>query len=534
MAQDLRKDKDKGWEPTPKQAQFLSLPYEIKEGMYGGGAGSGKSDVLLYYPIVHGWHEHPRFKQLFLRRTIPEIRREIVPRAKLIYKRFGAKYNDTQSVFTFPSGALVVLGHCEHEDDVHKYDSMEINLFTPDEVTSLTEFIYTYIGFTRVRSSDRALPALIRCAGMPGNIGHSFFKKRFVDPAPKGGVIIEGRGVKRVYVHATVVDNPNADPDYIRMLDSIPSEAERNAKKYGSWEAYLGEVFSEFRDRRYPDEPDNANHVCDEFEIPAFWPKVVVGDWGFSAMNYVLYLAISPDRRVYAYREQFWLKTKIEEWAPYVRQLIEKENPKAIKFCRSVSKETGSEHTIQEQIETALGRPIDLANHSPGSRISGKMLIHEYLRWKQKHIPSREMEPFDEEKAAKLLRNYGLAQYKQYIDSFNPQPEEKNLPKLQIFKTCPELIKAIKMCFYAKPKEGNVAEDVAEFLGDDPYDTLRYGLDEADKFFTESENEFLNLQRRQAIVGELEKTGDYTKFYMQARVMEQKQLNAPVRRYHHK
>ena len=58
------------WRPEPKQELFLSIPTTIKEAFYGGGAGSGKSDVLLLYGIVHRWHEHPKFKQVFMREPI--------------------------------------------------------------------------------------------------------------------------------------------------------------------------------------------------------------------------------------------------------------------------------------------------------------------------------------------------------------------------------------------------------------------------------------------------------------------------------
>src|SRR5437667_419009 len=68
------------WRPNKKQEQFLALPTTIKEAFYGGGAGSGKSDVLLVYGIVHRWHENSMFKQVFLRRTFPELRNEGMPR----------------------------------------------------------------------------------------------------------------------------------------------------------------------------------------------------------------------------------------------------------------------------------------------------------------------------------------------------------------------------------------------------------------------------------------------------------------------
>jgi hypothetical protein len=251
------------WKPTKKQELFLSLPTTIFEGLYGGGNGSGKSDVLLVYGIIHRWHENPRFKQVFMRRTYPELRNEIVPRSREIYPKFGATFNKTDMCWTFPrvdqyggtgmsnQGALIFLGHCETDDDAHKYDSMEINLFTPDELTSFTEFIYLHIGFTRVRTSDPNLPAIIRAAGMPGGIGHTFTKKRFVAPYKPGGRIIVGRGgIKRFYVHSTVADNKHADPAYSARLDGIPNAAERKARKFGDWDAYQGQVFVSRRTRK--------------------------------------------------------------------------------------------------------------------------------------------------------------------------------------------------------------------------------------------------------------------------------------------
>lgn len=247
------------WRANKKQEQFLSLPTTIKEAGYLGGAGSGKSDILLVYGIIHRWHEHPKFKQLFLRRTFPELRNEIVPRSRELYQKFGATFNKSEMIWSFPSGAMIMLGHCEDESDVHKYDSAEINLFTPDEITSFTEYQYLYIGFTRVRSADRSLPAIIRTAGMPGGIGHSWVKKRFVNPCKQGGKIIIGKGGnKRIMIFATQADNKDhIDPLYAQSLQALP-EAEKRAKLYGDFEAYQGQVFEEFRDRKYPDEPENA------------------------------------------------------------------------------------------------------------------------------------------------------------------------------------------------------------------------------------------------------------------------------------
>ncbi len=541
------------WRPEPKQELFLSLPTTIKEGFYGGGAGSGKSDVLLLYGIVHRWHEHPLFKQVFMRRTFPELRNEIIPRSRELYRKFGATINKTEMCWTFPredqygtgtstkfgprnEGAMIFLGHCENEDDVHQYDTMQICLYTPDELTSITEWIYTYITFQRNRApKDSGLPSITRAAGMPGGIGHTWTYKRFIKPYPKGGKIIIGRGGnKRIYIHSTLEDNKHIDPTYRQSLQGITIEAEKKAKLYGDWDAYQGQVFDEFRDRKFEDEPENALHVIESFEIPQWWPRIIIGDWGFAAMTWIGYAAISPTKRIYIYREQYWIKTKIAEWAPHVKLYIDKENPRLIRFCKSAGQERGQEHTIQQQIENELGQSIELSNNTPGSRVAGKLLIHEYLRWKPKLVNESEIPIYNEEYAMWIYRNRGEKEYKAYLSSFNSQEPETNLPKMQIFRnTCPILVEAIKACSYDKPKNNKPAEDIAEFEGDDPIDGLRYLVDAAESFFDESNQEFKKIQAQEILVNKLSANNDWTAFYRNMKKVESEDFIHPVSRYRH-
>jgi hypothetical protein len=534
------------WKPNRKQELFLSIPTTIKEAFYGGGAGSGKSDVLLMYGIVHRWHENPIFKQVFMRRTYPDLKKEIVPRSREYYTRFGATFNKTDMVWTFPrpdqyggtggpnAGSMIFLGHCEEEKDVHNYDSMEISLFTPDELTNCTEYIYLYIAFERNRApKDSGLPSITRAAGMPGGIGHKFVKNRFVDPSPEGGKIIIGRGGnKRIYIHATLEDNKDhIDPSYAQSLDGRP-EAERKAKKFGDWSAYLGQVFDEFRDKKYPDEPDNALHTVTPFEIPSWWPKMVIGDWGFAAMCYIGFYAVSPNGRLYLYREIYWYKTKIADWAPIVKGFIDKEHPKIVKFCQSAGQDRGQEHTIREQIESELKMGIELSVNSPGSRVAGKLLLHEYLRWKPKPTIPKDLElQYSEEYAQWVYRNKGEDEYKNYLELFNPPPPEDNIPKLQIFccpednhdghvDCCPVMIDTIKACSYDKPRDNKPAEDVAEFDGDDPYDDIRYAVDSADSFIREANIEMEKAMKQQKLMETLANTQNWTAHYRQMAKLE--------------
>jgi hypothetical protein len=521
----------RNWIPTKKQEVLIGLPNEILEAFYAGAVAAGKTDVLLTLPILRGWHKLPGFKGLFLRRTFPELKNEVIPRSREYYEPLGAKYNAADKVWKFPEGALIFFGHCEEEKDVHKYDSMQPNYVAFDELTSFTEWQYLYITLQRVRSRvGSGLPAVVRSASNPGNIGHNWVRRRFVDPAPEGlKLLTNERGLLRIFIPATIKDNPHIDPAYLKSLESLP-EAEKQAKLYGRWDAYQGSVFDEFRDKRYPDEPDNALHVIEPFDIPAYWPKIYCMDWGYNppAMTWVGELAISPDNRVFLYKELAWQKTKISEWGPYVKEDLDKDNPFVIKLCQSGAQNRGQEHTIQGDIEAELNRSVELSVNSPGSRVAGKMLLHEYLRWRPRYRPTLALPEFDGDKADWILRNRGPKEYDSYLAMYKPLPPENNLPKLQIFNTCKLLINAIKSAIYDKTN----VQDVAEFDGDDPYDGIRYGLDACDRYFALSSSEHKKIVDREELTKSLETTGDMTSLYMKARMLERGQSTPyGVRRY---
>ncbi len=526
---------DGSWRPNLKQERFLAVPTTVREAAYLGGAGSGKSEILLMYGIAHGWYKNPGFKQVFMRRTFPELRNEIVPRSRKIYPKFGARFNKTDMIWTFESGAMIFLGHCENEADVSQYDSMEINLFTPDEITSFTEYIYTYIGFTRVRTSYKELPAIVRTAGMPGGVGHTWVQKRFIEPFPSGGKIIRGKGGnKRTYVFATLADNEqHIDPEYSRALDALP-EAERQAKKFGDWGAFEGQVFDEFRDKHFAEEPLNAIHVVPPFDIPSWWPRICAIDWGFAAMCSIGWAAISPSKRVYVYRHQMFKRMKIEEWVPQVKFFIDKEKPADIVICHSANQQRGDPHSILEQVNDAIGTSIRLGEKN---RVAGKALLHEYLRWKVKEIPVSEKDVYDAELATWLLRNKGNEEYQRYMTSFVPRAEEINIPRLQFFDLAETKVicDAIKACVYERSdRTGKKKEDVAEFDGDDPYDMLRMLLHAADAFFMEAELEQQKLSAIDGVVSQFKASGDMTAYYRNMRRIETtNHMPKAISRYHH-
>jgi hypothetical protein len=503
------------------------------------------SEVLMMYAIAHGWHQSSKFKQLFTRRTYPEIAREIIPRSREMYLPLGAKFFKQDRYWIFPradqygsgaepSGGMIFFGHCEHEDDVHNYDGMEINLWTPDELTSYTEYIYTYIGLQRVRSADETLPAIIRASGMPGDVGHGFVVKRFgLKKYPTGGVILKDHaGNKRIYVHTTASDNKDGDKNYLKRLESIPDLAERNAKKYGDWGTYEGQVFSEFRDKKYPGEPDNAYHIIAPVALPAHWPRLLSIDWGYRAMCSIGWGAVSPDRRLLVYRHQTFFGKKIEEWAPEVKIYISQEEPDDIVVCHSAAQNRGDPLSLAEQMSIALDAPVRVSIRD--DRVSGKQLIHEYLRW----MPKKQIEDiktYDHDLAMWLFRNKGELEYKTYLNQFNSNLEQ-NIPKLLFFDR-PDvriICDTLKQCTYGKPdKDGKKKEDVQTFEGDDPYDMLRMLVHAADHHVSTAADAQKKIEEIEKINKQLENTADVTAYYRNMRRLEALDNPEPIKRFGH-
>lgn len=501
------------WKPNSEpQRTFLSLPFDIKEALYGGAAGGGKTEALLFLPIVshvfvdnHGklvppsfatqypdlcrrvhFYEHPDFRGIFFRRTFPQLEQSIIPRAREIYEDlFGAKYNEAKHFFTFPSGAIQFLSYLNSDEDARKHDTAEYNLITFEELTHFEE--YHYLRLISRRRSSSVLPSITRAAATPGGIGHTWVKERFISPDRLGRKIIYEENTpsqKRIFIPARAYDNVDLlrnTPDYLEQLKLLP-EAEAKALIEGDWDAFSGQVFTEFRAKPYPTEPPNAIHVIDDesVQIEYWWPKIIAIDWGFTHNTAVVWLAISPDERIYVYREILVSKQYISQWTADMRRSMQYDgNILDIIIDPSANQNRGQPKTIKQQVVEDLEYPVADADND---RLGGKMVIHEYLRWTQRPATFTPKEGYNDEIAQRILRVHGLKPYKDYCQSFQPRPDETNIPRLQILRSCVHSIAAIQNASYDEKKP----EDVLKYDGDDMYDALRYALKRVHLYFDQS------------------------------------------------
>lgn len=534
---------EKSWKPLPKQAEFIGIPDTVFEGFFAGSKGPGKTDTLVMLDVVRGFTEHPKFKSIMLRRNFPDLDAEIVIRQREWYAPAGATYNEAKRRWTWPSGAISQNGHADKEQDIRKYDTAEYNLIKWDEATHFLPFQYQYMSFTRCRSSSPDLPAIVRLGSNPGNVGHAYFRKRFVDPHRAGGKILKDSitGLKRIYIPAGPLDNPillKNDPTYLLKLQSLP-EAERRAA-FGDWYTFAGQVFGEWRLEPLLGEPTHARHVIEPFDIPFWWPRILCIDWGFSALTVAGWGAISPEGRIYIYRRYACKGKQIKDWTVDVANLSRGENITLARICHSAAQNRGEPLSIQQQVQNSLNDSgldvsLELAERD---RLGGKMLVHEYLRWQQKPKVKPE-EGYDPKLAQKIQLTYGDAKLLEYLSFFTDQPDETNLPKLQLFTESPEgvsisqLGECIANCVYDdRSPDGKPAEDVKEFDGDDDYDMLRMMLRAVGDYVSGAADQFRTRQKIDSIYAELERTGDQNKFYRRMEQVEAEDVEASAVRGH--
>jgi hypothetical protein len=524
-------DEPRVWKPHAIQEEFIRIPFTVFEALYGGAAGGGKSELLLALPILYRFHEHPKFHGIIFRRSFPELKESLIPRAYGFYQPFGGKYNAADHVWNFPSGSQIRLSHLQDENAARSHDTAEFNYVGFDELTAFEEFLYIFLT-SRVRSSTPELPAIVRAATNPGNIGHAWVKTRFVEPCKTGRKIIYDSITKqkRIFIPAKLTDNPyllENDPTYGDRLKMLP-DMEQKAKLLGDWDIFAGQAFSEFRAHRYPNEPDTALHVVpySSVTIPLWYPRVLAIDWGRAAMTAAYWGAITPDSRCIIYREYAEKFKETATWATEIGNLSLGETILHTSLDPSAWQDRGDPETIAKRFMQFSGLiPFPASN----DRISGKLLVHEFLRWRAKPARVIPKEGYKQDLAQQILRTRGLKDFDNYRNLFVDEPPETNLPKLIITDNCPVLIKTIGECIVDEKRPN----DVAEFEGDDPYDCLRYLLKVIELYVTGVLNESRKRMAESKIMQRFAETQDYLTFHHQMDKFEKSSKVIPIRLGHH-
>lgn len=276
---------------TRRQREFLKATAD--EVLFGGAAGGGKSYGQLIDALLYAL-KYPRSKQLILRRTFPELEKSLIRVSLELYPKELYRYNSANHVGRFVNGSIIDFAYCDRETDVYKYQSAEYDVIRFDELTHFTETMYTYL-LSRVRGAND-YPKQVKSSTNPGGVGHQWVKARFIDLGAPDEVHDTPEG-SRIFLPSRVQDNRfliEKDAGYLKRLDNLP-EAQRRALKYGDWDIFEGQYFSEFR---------REIHVCRPFAIPAHWRRYITIDYGLDMLA-ALWIAVDEQKNAYVYREVY-------------------------------------------------------------------------------------------------------------------------------------------------------------------------------------------------------------------------------------
>tara|TARA_R100001244_G_scaffold54150_2_gene46874 strand:- start:2607 stop:4304 length:1698 start_codon:yes stop_codon:yes gene_type:complete len=401
------------------QTEFLAAPE--RDVLYGGAAGGGKSYAMLVDPLRYCHRSAHR--ALILRRSMPELR-ELIDKSRELYpKAFpGCKFREVEKIWNFPSGAKVEFGFLERDADVYRYQGQSYSWIGFDEITHLpTEFGWNYLA-SRLRTIDSEIEPYLRCTANPGGVGAHWVKKRYVDPYEPGESFKGDDGLTRRFIPASLLDNPYLAQDgrYEEMLKALPP-VQRKQLLEGNWDVTEGAAFTEF-------DPDI--HIIPPFQIPIGWERVKGIDYGYASESACIWATIdSSDGTLVVYRELYKKNLTGRDLGQVITEM-ELEDPFAVAGVLDTSAWARTGTT-----GPTVGEALILAGHklrkADKNRIQGKIQIHEYLKI---------------------------------------QPNGR--PKLQIFNTCPNLIKELQSI----PMDRSKPEDVDTHAPDHAYDALRYLL----------------------------------------------------------
>lgn len=379
------------------------------EALYGGAAGGGKSDALLCEALrqVH----IPHYRALLLRKTYPQLS-ELIDRSQSLYPPAfpRARYNSTEHVWIFESGAKIYFGAMQYTKDRVNYQGKRYDFIAFDELTHFTWDEYSYL-FSRNRPSGPGTRVYIRAATNPGGVGHGWVKDRFITPAPPMTPIRDaytvtgpdGRPIhmerRRIFIPSTVFDNQallQNDPQYLASLAMLP-EAERDALLYGSWDSFDGQVFREWRND--PDHYEDRlwTHVIAPFRIPKHWRVWRGFDFGYAKPFAVGWFAADPDGRIYHIREYYGcsgvpntgVKRNPAEIAAEIRRIEQEDENLHGRNIIGIADPSIFDESRGESVAAMMARAPNFIYFSGGdnTRIAGKMQFHYRLQFDAEGIP---------------------------------------------------------------------------------------------------------------------------------------------------
>jgi predicted phage terminase large subunit-like protein len=269
--------------PSSKQLAFLFLP--VREALYGGAGGGGKSIALLMAALQYA--DSNEYAALIIRKTFSDLS---LPGALIdvasSWLQGSAKWVDDEKTWKFPGGATLTFGYLDNPKDKYRYQSSAFQYIAFDELTQFSEADYTYM-FSRLRKLKGSdIPIRMRAASNPGGVGHDWVKQRFMI----------GASSERIFLSAKLKDNPYIDAEEYRESLSQLDPITRKQIENGDWSArHTGSKFKREWFKIVPVAPAQFIAKCRFWDLAATEPKPGKDpDWTVGAL-----LGLTADKVLY-------------------------------------------------------------------------------------------------------------------------------------------------------------------------------------------------------------------------------------------
>lgn len=463
------------WKPQPRQlvalqACGLSFPFDKSDPRpaiagvigYGGAAGGGKTDTMLAIAII-ACLTYPGINVAYFRREFPQLEGVggAINRSLELISHI-AKYNAGKHVWKFPNGSIIQFSHCKNPKDVYNYQSQQIDILLIDEATQFTQEMVDYL-ITRNRKTikDDTFVPFCFMATNPGNIGHAFFKERFIDIGEYEKLhpytYETGVTLNHYFIQSYLKDNQKLvqrDPGYETRLAT--NEMNKKMLLGGEWDVYQGQAFTECR---------RELHLIDPFEVTPEYRLFGAYDHGFSHPYSFGVFAVDGDGVVYLVR----YKTG------------------RLKRPDQIAREIAATIDLSRLDYIVAGHDLWSIQRDGSPKIAEQFLRNQDFKDKRVKILK-----------AKIDRTQGAAQVRDFLAWKETRQDEAGnpidgLPRFYIFRQYQEVYDTIARMIFDPDKPEDVLKVDADENGkggDDDYDMVRYGLMSRPRPLPEKEQEY--------------------------------------------
>jgi phage terminase large subunit len=298
---------------------------------FGGARGGGKSHWLLAQMGADDCQRMPGLKCLLLRKVGKSNLENFEDLRHRVFPKLPHLFTASKNTVTFDNGSRIIAGHYQHESDIDSYLGLEYDVIGIEEATTLTQRKYKDIS-TCCRTSKPGWRPRIYATANPGGVGHTWFKKLFVDPsrarkaeggrdaAPSASAFsslpepstLDSR-LSTVFISATVHDNRYVNPEYIKILERLNGWQKR-AWLDGDWDIAAGQFFSNFR--------RDVHVLTREFDRQCVTDWFCSMDYGYNHYTVVLLGARDGDGNIYVVDEHFGRRMLPDEHAKAIDRIF--------------------------------------------------------------------------------------------------------------------------------------------------------------------------------------------------------------------